>query len=187
MLIRFRQRLLTAMLASLSLWSAVASLSLWSTAVDAQIFNMNNRATPRITIRVGSGGNNVNQVSFTVPANQVGNNTSITDPTAIRIVARIQATAANPLTGSLTIDSFTNPLTNNSPSSNATIPFSEISWTARDGDIPSGFYQEMVNQPLVSFQSSQRYRDFHTFSYANTGVIESGTYEGRVTYTWAVP
>ena len=187
MLIRFRQRLLTAMLASLSLWSSAASLSLWSTAVDAQVFNMNNRATPRITIRVGSGGNNVNQVSFTVPANQVGNGTSITNPTAIRIVARIQATAANPLTGYLTIDSLTKPLTNNSPSSNATIPFSEISWTARDGDIPGGVYQEEVDQPLVSFQSSQRYRDFHTFSYANSEVIESGTYEGSVTYTWAVP
>ena len=186
MLIRYRQKLLTAMLASLSLWSAVASLSLWSTAVDAQIFNINNQATPRITIRVGNN-NNVNTVSFSVPANAVGNDTPVAGSNRIRIEARIQATAANPLTGFLTIDSFTNPLTNNSPSSSATIPFTEISWTARDGDIPSGFYQEMVNQPLVSFQSSQRYRDFHTFSYANTGVIESGTYEGRVTYTWAIP
>jgi len=187
MLIPYRQKLLTAMLASLSLWSSAASLSLWSTTVDAQTFNMNNRAVPRITIRVGSGGGNVNQVSFTVPANQVGNDTAVAGSNRIRVEARIQATAANPLTGYLTIDSFTNPLTNDSPSSNATIPFSEISWTASDGDIPGGVYQEEVDQPLVSFQSSQRYRDFHTFSYANSEVIESGTYEGRVIYTWAVP
>ena len=186
MLIRYRQKLLTAMLASLSLWSTVASLSLWSATVDAQTFNLNNRATTRITIRVGNN-NNVNTVSFSVPANTVGNDTAVTGSNRIRIEARIQATAANPLTGYLTIDSLTNPLINNSPSSSETIPFTEISWTARDGDIPLGSYQEMVNQPLVSFQSSQRYRDFHTFSYANTEVIEAGTYEGRVTYTWAVP
>ena len=190
MLKRNLQMLLTAMLTSLSLWGAtLASLSLWSTSVDAQIFdlNTNNRARPYIRIRVGNGGrNNISEVSFTVPATQVGNGTPIGSPDApIRIELWIRATADDSLTGVLTVDSLSEPLKNTA--SSTTIPFSEISWTASNGDIPSGVYQETANQPLVSFQSSQRYRDFHTFSYANTLVIEAGSYEGSVKYTWAVP
>jgi hypothetical protein len=162
-------------------------LSLWSATAAAIIFNLNNRATPRISIRVGGGGNNISEVTFTVPASQLGTSTAIAGSIRIRIQLDIRASGASPLTGFLTVDSFSNPLTNTDVTSTSTIPFTEISWSARDGDIPSGSYQGILDQPIVSFQSSQSYRDFHRFSYANTMLIESGTYEGRVIYTWAVP
>lgn len=165
----------------------LVSVALWSTTADAIIFNLNNQATPRISIRVGAGGSNVTEVSFTVPASQVGDSTPITAPGSVRIQVEIRATAANPLTGTLTVDSLSYPLENTDPGSNSSIPFSEISWTSRDGHIPAGYFMDEIDQDIVSFQSSQRYRDFHTFSYDNTMLIESGTYEGHVIYTWSVP
>jgi len=161
--------------------------ALWCAMADAVVFNLNNRATPRINIRVGAAGSNITEVAFTVPAGQIGDTNPITAAGRVRIQVVIRASAANPLTGFLTVDSLSNPLENTDPGSTSSIPFSEISWTAQDGDIPSGKFQDEIDQDIVSFQSSQRYRDFHTFSYANTLEIESGTYEGHVIYTWAVP
>jgi hypothetical protein len=174
---RHLQGLLTAMLASLLLWSPVA---------DAGInFFLSNKAPPEIKIWVGKK-NKISTVSFTVDPVELGNGTPIESSNRpIHIQVQIRSTAANPLTGILTVDSLSDPLKNTA--SSTTIPFSEISWTADDDDIPSGVYQETINQPLVSFQSSQRVRDRHTFSYANSMVIEAGTYKGSVKYTWAVP
>lgn len=167
----------------------LVSLMLWHTTAETDInFDLANRAKPKISILVGKHGKkNTNEVLFTVPASQLGNGTAITDPRSIIIQLDIRASGATPLTGFLTVDSFSKPLKNTSVTSTSTIPFSEISWTARDGDIPSGSFNGTQNQPLVNFQSSQRYTDYHTFSYANTLAIESGIYEGSVTYTWAVP
>ena len=167
--------------------SLLVVCALWCATADAVIFNLNNRANPRINIRVGAAGSNISEVTFTVPAGQIGDKNPITASGSVRIQVQIRASAANPLTGFLTVDSLSNPLENNDPGSTSSIPFSEISWTAQDGDIPSGKFQDEIDQDIVSFQSSQRYRDFHTFSYANTLEIESGTYEGHVIYTWAVP
>lgn len=159
-----------------------------ATAAAAINFDLTNRAKPKISILVGKHGKkNTNEVLFSVPASQLGNGTAITDSRSIIIQVDIRASGANPLTGFLTVDSFSQPLKNTSVTSTSTIPFTEISWTARDGDIPSGRFNGTQNQPVVNFQSSQRYSDYHTFSYANTLAIESGIYEGRVTYTWAVP
>ena len=178
---RHRQKLLTAMLTGLSLWSAVA---------DARIKILaNNTAPPEISIRVGSPGEgNVDTVSFNVPADQVGNSTPIAavgGSGRIRIVLEIRSTAANPLTGVLTVDSLSEPLKNTNSSS--IIPFSEISWESNNTDIPSGVFQETVDQFIISYPSSRRIRARHTFSYANSMVIEAGKYEGSVQYTWAVP
>ena len=162
-------------------------VSLWSVAAEAIQFSLNNRATPRISIRVGNAGNKISVVTFTIPASQLANGTAISGSSTIRIQLDIRSSAANPLTGFLTVDSVSNPLKNTAPGSTSTIPFSEVSWTAQDGDIPSGSYQGIQDQAIVNLQSSQRYRDFHSFSYANSLDIESGTYEGRVIYTWAVP
>jgi len=182
---RLLKKRCTGILASLSLWSAIASLSLWSAVADARItMNLKNSAPPIISIRVGNP-NRVNEVTFNVLTNQLGNGTPIVGSKRIRIEVEIRATAANPLTGSLTVDSVSKPLTNTSSSS--IIPFSEISWESQDDDIPSGVFEEKVDQHIVSFQSSQRYRDRHTFIYANTKPIESGTYTGSVIYTWAIP
>ena len=162
-------------------------LMLWSASAEAISFNLNNRAKPRVSIQVGASGNNISEVAFSVPASQLGNGTAITGTPAIGIDVEIRATAATPLTAFLTVDSFTSPLQITDPGSTSSIPFSQISWTARDGDIPSGTFTGTINQPIVNFSSSQRYHDFHTFSYANTLGLEAGTYSGRVIYTWAVP
>ena len=150
---------------------------------EAITFNLRNDATPRLSIRVGAS-NNISEVSFAVPAARLGNGTPVAGSPGIRIELRIQASGANPLTGYLSADSLSNPLTNENGN---TIPFSEISWTAQDGDIPSGSFNATTSQPLVSFPSSGRIRDRHTFSYANTVDVEAGTYSGRIVYTWAIP
>ena len=171
----------------LVLKSSLVGIMLWSTTTDAVIFNLKNKAKPRISIQVGDKGKKITEVTFTVPANQIGNSTPITASGSVEIHIEIIASAANRLTGFLTVDSLSYPLKNTDPGSTSTIRFSEISWTAQDGNIPSGSFQDEINQGIASFQSSQGYQDFHTFSYANTMLIESGTYEGHVIYTWAVP
>lgn len=165
----------------------LVSVTLWCVTADAVIFNLKNKAKPRISIQVGDKGKKITAVTFTVLSSQIGNSTPITASGSVEIQIEIVASAANPLTGFLTVDSLSYPLKNSEPGSTSSIPFSEISWTAQDGDIPSGSFQDEINQAIASFQSSQSYRDFHTFSYANTKLIESGTYKGHVIYTWAVP
>jgi len=161
---------------------------LCSATTEAAItFDLKNRANPRISIQVGAKGNQVSEVAFLVPASQLGDGTLITGTPAIGIEVEIRASAANPLTAFLTVDSFSHPLTINDPGSISRIPFSQISWTARDGDIPSGRFTDSIDQPIVDFPSSQGYSDVHTFRYDNTLGLEAGTYTGRVIYTWAVP
>lgn len=154
-------------------------------SIDAITFNLKNKAPPKIRIYVGKGGN-VSEVAFSVTASQLGTGTVITGSPPVEITLEIQATAANPLTGFLTVNSLSHPLTIDSGSGN-TIPFSEISWTASEGVIPSGVFNETLAQPVISFPSSQGIEDVHTFHYENTRAIEAGTYEGRVIYTWSAP
>jgi len=151
--------------------------------VEAMVFNIKNGAPPEISIRVGSGGKNISRVDFVVPGADIGTGTPIDGNRKINIRLVIRATAANPLTGFLTVDSSI-PLDNGS---GATIAASEISWTARGGDIPSGSYAGSSNQFLASFTSSVRVMDQHSFSYANRNIYDAGTYNGQVTYTWSAP
>ena len=160
---------------------------LWSATAEAITFNLNNRAKPRVSIQVGAKGNKVSEVAFSVPASRLGDDTVITGSQTISIELEVRASAANPLTAFLTVDSFSNPLTIEDPGSTSSIPFSHISWISRDGNIPSGSFEDSINQPIVDFASSQGYNDVLTFSYANTLDLEAGTYTGRVIYTWAVP
>jgi len=161
--------------------------ALWSAVAEAIIINLNNRATTRLAIRVGGGGNNISVVTFSVPATQLGNTTDITGTPDIRFRLQLRASGANPVTASLSVDSPA-ALDNNDIASSDSIPFSDIRWVSRDGDIPSGtFTGTGPGQHIVDVQSSRRYSDFHTFIYANTAALEAGTYEGRVIYTFAAP
>lgn len=74
-----------------------------------------------------------------------------------------------------------------------TIPFSEISWTSSgNGDgaavqpVPAGTFTGGA-QTLASFPVNTWRESCHSFRYENTAVRASGTYNGRVTYTLAVP
>lgn len=156
----------------------------WVPAAEAIVINLPNRATPRISIRVGAGGNRISTVEFTVPATDIGSDNPVTGIPSIRIRLVIRGPAASPVTGILSADSYSNPLTSNRGN---TIPFSDISWTSSNGDIPSGTFTESTSQILATFQSSRQIIDTHTFTYANTGAVAEGVYAGRVVYTWAAP
>jgi hypothetical protein len=150
--------------------------------VAAMVFNISNRAPAEISISVGSSGT-ISRVSFNVADDDVGSGNPVRSNRRINIRLRIRAPAANPLTGFLTVDSST-PLQNGS---GATIPMTEISWTAISGDIPSGSFRGINNQQLASFTSSIRVFEQHTFSYNNRSIYDAGTYNGQVTYTWFAP
>jgi hypothetical protein len=154
-----------------------------SNGPQAAVFNIGNQAVPEISIRVGNPGATINRVDFDVMNSEVGDGTPVAGSQRITIRLVIRAPASSPLTGFLTVDSST-PLAN---SGGATIPVSEISWTARDGDIPSGSFGGSTNQLLASFTSSTRVLDRHSFSYANRNIHDAGTYNGQVTYTWSAP
>lgn len=150
---------------------------------DALVFNIKNEAIPEIEIQVGSGGKAISTVAFDVPLDEVGTGVPVAGNRSIKIRLIIRSPAGTPVTGILTVDSAT-PLENGS---GATIPVSDIGWTARHGDIPSATYTGSVNQVLVSFTGSLRVDDWHTFSYVNRRVYDAGTYSGQVTYTWSAP
>ena len=123
----------------------------------------------------------VDLVRFTVPAANVGDGTPITGTPRMRIIVASRAAPANSRLSTVTTNSST-PLSNGF----ATIPFSTISWTASDADIPSGVFNDGV-QTLVTFFNSRVILNFHTFQYSNASVLQSGTYTGRVTYTITMP
>jgi len=168
--------------ALLTVLAAAALHDGYINTAGAVVFNINDRTTPLISIRVGNR-NSISRVDFTVTGTDVGNGTPVDGNRGINFTLVIRATAANPLTGFLTVDSAT-PLDNGS---GGIMPATEINWVARDGDIPSGSYAGTTNQTLASFVSSVRVRDRHTFQYRNTNIFDAGTYNGQVTYTWAAP
>jgi hypothetical protein len=155
----------------------------------------------------GSPGVNatVNVVSATVPAAQVGTGTAQamtantggtnsfwdnflfcnagqlyiggfyrmpgnTGPASVTVTARVPTTLSN--------------------SSGGIISFNEVSWTSSGiGDtgaqpFPAGtFSAGAAAQTIGSIARNQWAESCHTFSYANTAVVPSGTYTGTVTYT----
>jgi hypothetical protein len=154
----------------------------YTNTAGAAVFTLRDVTVPTLSIQVGAK-NAVSLVSFNVQGADVGNGIPVDGNRNIDFTLVLRATAANPLTGFLTVDSST-PLDNGSGS---TMPTSEISWVSRDEDIPSGSYAGTTNQPLASFLSSVRVKDRHTFQYRNTNVFDAGTYNGQITYTWAAP
>jgi hypothetical protein len=170
----------------------------------------------RIWLQVGHGAgalwaNNatINLVSVTVPAAQLGNAAAqamtsnstaanspydgfavCTPPNQVYVGAayqrRVAGDAAN---ANLQVTSPANLTT----VAGDTIPFTEISWTvsALGGDpnpnaIPAGTFTG-ATQFLVAVAQGTLRENCHTFSYANTAVRPSGTYDGRVTYTLTSP
>lgn len=156
----------------------------------------------------GSGGTNttINTVSVTVPASVVGSGsaqqmtsdstqavsfydgrTFCNPPSQVYIGGYVRSGAGN-AAASLTVTPSAANLTN---ASGDTIPFTEISWTASGiGDvaqaIPSGSFTGGT-QTLASFGTNQWMESCHTFSYANSTSVASGTYTGRATYTLSLP
>ena len=172
-------------------------------------------ASRRVFLQVGNGnlnGNNaqVNQVSVTVPANQLGtgaaqpmtststqalspvdNFTVCTPPVQVYVGGSYQrSNAANgPATALLQVTSPAN-LTS---AGGDVIPVTQISWTtsALGGDttpnvIPAGTFTGGT-QTLTTIPANRYIENCHTFSYANAALRAAGTYDGRVTYTLSTP
>jgi hypothetical protein len=137
---------------------------------------------PRISLRVGAAGGAISLVTFTLTATTAGNGAAINGAPNIRIIAEARAVAANTRTATLTVNSTT--AMTSVPNS---IPMTELSWTTNDVALPAGTFSGGPGQSLTSFMNSRRRTTMHTFRYANTQIYPSGTYNGQVTYTLAMP
>jgi hypothetical protein len=156
----------------------------------------------------GTPANNatVNVVSVTVPAAQVGSGTvqtMTTNSTAARsfydnfvfcnapaqlYVGGFYRSTANTGAATLTASSPANLVNANGDS----IPFSQISWTSSgNGDsgsqpFPAGTFNG-ATQTIGTISRNQWAESCHTFRYANSNFVPSGTYTGRVVYTLSTP
>ena len=148
---------------------------------DAIVINVNNRRRPWVMIWVGRSRQAIEVVTFNVPGGEVGNGTPVIGTPDVTVIAAARARPSGSRVVHLTADS-SQPLSNGS----STVDFSTISWTARDGTIPSGTFNDDL-QTLVSFTNSKILQDWHQFSFANNLALEAGTYSGRVTYTISMP
>jgi hypothetical protein len=156
----------------------------------------------------GTPANNatVNVVSVTVPAAQVGNGavqTMTTNSTASNsfydnfafcnapaqlYVGGFYRSTTNTGAATLTATSPANLVNANGDR----IPFSQISWTSSgNGDtgaqpFPAGTFNG-ATQTIGSIVRNQWAESCHTFRYANSNFVASGTYTGRVVYTLSTP
>lgn len=149
----------------------------------------------------------INKVSVTVPAAQVGNGTAqqMTSDSTQAVSFYDNYAFCNPpaqvyiggffrlpgATGTATL-SVTTSAANLTNATGDTIPFSQISWASSgNGDagteaIPGGAFTGGT-QTLTTFKVNTWNESCHTFSYANTANVASGTYTGRATYTLSAP
>jgi hypothetical protein len=152
-------------------------------------------AGPMVFVQVGSGElsihglfgppeGQIDVVSFDVPtADAAGNGVAVIGEPTIPI-ALLGFGTKKETNYVVTMDS-SSGLVNTQ--TGAQIPFSDISWTSQDGEIPSGQFDGSPNQLLSEYNfhgnRAKGVVDYLTFSYANTSVYPSGTYRGRVSFT----
>ena len=137
---------------------------------------------PQIRLRVGAAGAAISLVTFTLTATNAGNGTAINGTPNITIIAEARGLVADSRNATLTVNSSAAVI-----SGADTMPMSVISWTTNDAAFPVGTFSSGVGQVLTTFQNSRRRTTAHTFRYANTQIFPSGTYNGQVTYTLAMP
>ena len=160
----------------------MAAISCFTMPAQAAKFKINKPPTPGVMLSIGPGGAKIGEVSFKIKARDLGSGAPIRGKPDINIRIANRATPNNSRVAILTVDSSI-PLQNAAH----TTPFTSISWTARDNNIPAGRYDGSSSQFLFSFSNSQEISDRHRFFYDNTGILEVGTYTGRVTYTLTMP
>jgi hypothetical protein len=138
---------------------------------------------PFVYIEVGSNTQTIDTVTFTVPAGPgAGTGTPVVGAPVIPITV-LGYSGGNQSNYRITMNSAAG-LTN---STGARIPFSEFSWTTRDGDIPTGQFNDSANQLLLQHNGrgnrARGITDYLTFSFANTAIYPSGVYTGLIVYT----
>lgn len=165
-----------------------------------------------ITLRVGSTGTTIDEVSFDVSnASVAPTQGAITGagagPVTVTMTTNQRRTGLQVTTATLTVSSTTGLTCSTASSCDSTIiPFSTISWTASNPqttgsnafkDIQSGTFNGSSAQQLAQFSlpkaadmsaqgsnsATTTMTNTLTFQYANTTVYPSGTYKGRVTFT----
>lgn len=163
-----------------SFWLFYSSFAL------AEIVFFKKGAPSEVRVKVGAD-TGVTTVNYEVPGVMNGDGTPISgEPAGVLIqVSARRATAreGNQVYYILTADSSV-PLTNGV----STIPLTEISWTAQDGDIPDGRFDGTSSQIILGLTRARwQVSDWHTFTYDNTLVLPAGVYTGTVTYTISIP
>ena len=169
---------------------AICLLPALADAVQVQI----NITRPFVYIQIGHGQfgsfglfgpptNLVDEVAFSFPPGVTpGDGTPIVG-TPVMPVALLGYRGGRRVRFTVTMNS-TVPLNNGNGN---TLPFNEISWTTRDGDVPGGRFSQGAAQTLMSLNINwPRGRgviDYLTFRYDNDTVYAPGTYTGRVVYT----
>lgn len=133
-----------------------------------------------LLVQIGSSGATIDTVTFTLTAANVGSGTPVVGTPGILVNVAARDTVTR--TVQLVADSSV-PLSNGA----STLPFTQISWTASDADIPSGTFSGSAGQLIVQFPTNFQLFNTHTFRYANTQVLQPGTYTGRVRYTVTMP
>jgi hypothetical protein len=136
---------------------------------------------PYVYIRVGPTGP-VQTVNFTVAAGQAGNGTAVvgTPTVEVRVIGRRTFFGGSNYV--VTLDS-SSPLVNGSGN---TLPFSNFSWTALEGEFAAGTFTNSAAQAFFQYNGPfMGFQDTLTFRYANTSVYPAGTYTGQVSFTIA--
>ncbi len=154
-------------------------LPLWAPGAHAVTFAIAT-GSRAISVQIGSAGGTIDKVTFNLTAANVGNGTPVVGTPAIQVIVAARDVVTRTI--QVVADS-SSPLVSGA----ATLPFTQISWTASDADIPSGTFSGAAGQMIVTFPTSFQLQNTHTFSYANTQVLQPGTYSGRVTYTITMP
>jgi hypothetical protein len=133
-----------------------------------------------LLVQIGTAGGTIDKVTFTLTAANVGNGTPVVGAPGILVNVAARDTVTR--TVQVVVDSSA-PLVNGA----STLSFTNISWTASDADIPAGTFSGAAGQLIVTFPTNVQLYNTHTFSYANTQVLQPGTYTGRITYTITMP
>jgi hypothetical protein len=152
-------------------------------------------ADPFVFIQIGSGElsrfglfgppvSEINVVSFPLPSpGSAGNGTPVFGEPVVPIAFH-GFTTKKQTNFVVTMDSSAG-LVNSATGDR--IPFTDVSWETRDGEIPAGQFDGTANQTLREYNlrgnRAKGIVDFLTFVYANTSVYPGGTYRGRVVYT----
>lgn len=133
-----------------------------------------------LLVQIGTSGGTIDRVTFTLTAANVGDGTPVVGTPAVLV--NVAARDTRTRTVQVVADSSV-PLANGA----STLSFSQISWTTSDASIPAGTFSGSPGQLIATFPTNVQMYNFHTFSYANTQILQPGTYTGRITYTITMP
>ncbi len=179
-------------------WLAAAAALLFFVADATAITIVVGNTPTRVRLRVGSPGGQIDHVTFTIPAANVGNGVPIAGTVpgqggpagscpanTVFVAVEGRASPANSRTVTLAVDSSV-PLSNGLD----TVPFTQIDWISTGFPpvtIPSGTFSGGAGQVLVSFQNSRIAVQCLQFRYLNQNIVGAGIYNGRVVYGVTMP